>query len=305
MLKMTRLRQDMDFNTLMSSVLEALKGVASGEYFRLQSKRKGFTDFDDHLKDFFEGLKLGGFEHQFLNPPQGSKNIILVTSDVSFLGKLNISVVNSGLVEYKEGDLLTVVGRQGIRYVEDFGKEFTFFSGIDDDISYESVVNLREYCLKTFLKENLAETIIIYPHFVSFAVQTIEQLSLLPCRFLFPDQADSKGAEAEGAKFWQADEEEKTIIEPSPKEIIEYFVKIWITRSIHQVFWESKLSEWAARIIHLDKSVDEIKRQDRNLRFQYFRLLHQISDQNIRETFCNQLVLSKGGRVEERGICKE
>ena len=59
MLKMTNLKKDMDFNKLMGGVLDALKGVASAEYFRLQSERKGFADFEACLKDFLENVKLG------------------------------------------------------------------------------------------------------------------------------------------------------------------------------------------------------------------------------------------------------
>ncbi len=287
MLKMSRLRKDMEFNSLMGGVLEALKGVASAEYFRLQSERNFFTEFEDNLKSFFENFKLGEFRHPFLDIRQGPKNIILITSDASFLGKLNMSVVNSAFEQYLPGDLLTVVGRQGVRYVEELGKEFTFFSGIGDDISYQSIVELRDYIIKTFIAGKLSETIIIYPHFVSFSVQTIQQLRFLPCRFLFPHETAS-----------DAEESEEVLIEPSKKMVVEYLVKVWLTRSIHQIFWESKLSEWAARVIHLDKSVDETKKQEKSLRLNYFRLLHQISDQNIREIFCNRMVLAKETRRE-------
>lgn len=293
MLKMANLKKDMDFNKLMGGVLDALKGVASAEYFRLQSERKVFTDFESCLKDFLENVKLGDLEHPFFEVQHGPKNIILVTSDASFLGKLNISVVNLALEQYAAGDLLTVIGRQGARYVEESGREFTSFPGIDDNISYENMVGLRDYIIKTFIQKKLSGTIFVYPHFVSFAVQTIEQLQIFPCKFLFPHSRSSGVEESGDAGFWQADADEEMIIEPSNKSVVEYLVKVWLTRSIHRIFWESKLSEWAARVMHLEKSVNEIKKQDRILRLKYFRFLHQISDQNIREIFCNRLVLTR------------
>lgn len=293
MLKMAKLKKDMDFNKLMGGVLDALKGVASAEYFRLQSERKAFTDFESNLKGFFENVKLKDFQHPFFDIAHGPKNIVLITSDASFLGKLNISVVQSALEQYAQGDMLTVIGKQGVRYVEELGKEFTTFPGIDDNISYENMVALRDYIIKTFIKKKLSGTIIIYPHFISFAVQVIQQLEIFPCKFLFPYAADSTTKEDVYSGFSMTETDEDIIIEPSPQAIVEYLVKIWLTRSIHQIFWESKLSEWAARVIHLEKSVNEIKKQDRILRLKYFRFLHQISDQNIREIFCNRLVLAK------------
>jgi len=294
---MTKLKKDMDFNKLMRGVLDALKGVASAEYFRLQSKRRAFTDFEAYMKGFFENVKVGDLQHEFFNISQGPKNIVLVTSDASFLGKLNISVVDMALEQYVEGDIITVIGRQGTRYVEELKKEFLAFPGIDDNISYESMIKLRDYIIETFIGKKLSGTIIIYPHFVSFAVQTIQQLQIFPCKFLFPQDADTADKGIADINFGRADTEQEMIIEPSRKSIIRYLVKIWLTRSIHQIFWESKLSEWAARVIHLEKSVNEIKKQEKTLMLKYFRLLHQISDQNIREIFCNRLVLTTGNQI--------
>jgi ATP synthase F1 gamma subunit len=294
MLKMTKLKKDMEFNKTLGGVLEALKGVASAEYFRLQSERKTLSDFELSMKGFFENMDIGGMEHVFFNTAQGPKNIVLITSDASFLGKLNISVVQSALEQYVPGDMLTVIGRQGARYIEEMGKEQTSFPGIDDNISFESMISLKNHIIKSFYKKKLTGTVIIYPHFISFSSQVIQQLQVFPCRFLFPDSGPEKLSPRHGLdRFWKPDPDEEIIIEPSKKSIVEYLVRVWLTRSIHQIFWESKLSEWAARVIHLEKSVNEIKRQDKTLRLKYFRFLHQASDQNIREIFCNRLVLMK------------
>lgn len=293
MFKMTKLRENMDFNKLMRRILDALKGVASAEYSRLQAERREFANLEGLLKDFFESVKLGGVKHPFFDVSPGPKNIILITSDASFLGKLNMSVVKPGLEQYKKGDILTVVGRQGVRYLEEFGEEFTTFAGIDDNISYQGVTKLRDHIIETFLKKKLSGVTIIYPHFVSFAVQTIQQLQVFPCKFLFAHGEGSEAEEIGNRESLLGGFEQEVIIEPSGKSVAEYLIRVWLTQSIHLIFWESKLSEWAARVVHLEKSVNETKKQDKILRLKYFRLLHQISDQNIREIFCNRLVLRK------------
>ena len=74
-------------------------------------------------------------------------------------------------------------------------------------------------------------------------------------------------------------------MEPSFKRVIEELITIWIGYILYNIFWESKLSEWAARVIHLEGSADEVKRQGRAVRLTYFRALHENSDKNIREIF--------------------
>ena len=295
MLQMARLRKDLQFNNLMSSIIEVLKGVASAEYFHLQRRRKSFSEFDGYLKDFFQMASLGDFQHPFLGAPSSPNNIVLITSDTGFLGKLNIAVVDSALDQYRTGDLLTVVGKQGARYIEEQSKEFKFFPGIDDNILYSEVIRLRDYIISKFLDKKLGGTVIIYPHLVSFSVQKTQQLQLLPCKFLFQQEESASGVKTEvsAAEFFKLSHEEETIIEPSLKRMVEYLVKIWIGQLVYLVFWESKLSEWAARVMHLEESFTEIKNQDRKLKFQYFRLLHQISDKNIREVFASRLALEK------------
>lgn len=294
MLQMARLRKELQFNKLMGTIIEVLKGVAATEFFHLQSRRKSFDEFEGYLKDFFQIVNIGDFQHPFLGTLSSPNNIVMITTDTGFLGKLNILVVNSALNQYKSGDSLTVVGGQGARYIKEQGIEFSSFAGIDDNISYSEVIKLRDHIISKFLDKKLGETVIIYPHFVSFAVQKIQQFQLLPCKFLFPEESERAAqTDVAGTGLSSLLGEKEVIIEPSLKRIVEYLIEIWIGQLLYLIFWESKLSEWAARVMHLEQSSTEIKNQNRKLRFQYFRFLHEASDKNIREIFASRLSLEK------------
>ena len=123
---------------------------------------------------------------------------------------------------------------------------------------------------------------IIYPHFISFAVWEVRTYQILPCRFLFE----------EGPKP-REEEEEKIIVEPSMSGIVEYLIKVWVNYILYGIFWESKLTEWAARVMHLEKSSEEVKQQGKGLSLKYFRLIHELSDKNIREIFSSRLAAEK------------
>jgi len=296
MIPLAILRKDLAFNKVMESIIEVLKGVAATEYFHLQSKRKSFDEFEGYLRDLFERVDISNFQHPFLGGPATSNNIVMITSDSGFLGELNMSVVNYGLAQYRSGDLLTVVGREGVRYIgEQEGASYTSFSGIDDDISYSLVVKLRDHIVRQFFDKKLSSTVIVYPHFISFAVQKIEQFQLFPCRFLFPQESGSGRSGQSG--FLKIDPSEKTILDSSLKSIVEYMVKVWVGQLIHLIFWESKLSEWAARVMHLERSSNEIRDQQKKLRLQYFRTMHERSDKSTREIFVSRMALLKSGAI--------
>ena len=295
MIPLVVLRKDLAFNKVMESIIEVLKGVAATEYFHLQSKRRSFDEFEGYLRDLFAQVDVGDFKHPFLNSEPSAKNIVLITSDSGFLGELNMAVVNYGLSQYQSGDLLTVVGKEGARYISEDDYKYTSFPGIDDDISYSGVIKLRDHIIKEFFSKKLSGTVIVYPHFVSFSVQKIEQFQLFPCRFLFPQESEAAGNRA--AKFWEAGTDEKIILDSSLKTTVEYLVRIWIGQLINLIYWESKLSEWAARVMHLERSTNELRNRQKKMRLQYFRTMHERSDKNTREIFVSRMALIKTGAV--------
>ncbi len=297
MFKLAKLRNELRLNKELGGIVNVLKGVASSEFYRLQKARKRLDEFGNYLRDFLQMVDITEFRHPFLEVSQKPSAILLITSDAGFLGKLNITVVNSALEQCSGNEKLVIVGKQGARLIEEVrpvrkgfsngagksftprGVGFTSFPGISDKVDYEEAERLADFINKNFLDKKIGKTIVVYPQFLSFAVWKVQVYQLLPCRFLFREE--------------QAEQEGRIIIEPSKTKIIEYLVKIWITYMLYGIFWESKLSEWAARVMHLEGSSYEIKQLDKKLRFQYLRILHEISDKNIREVFSGRLAAAR------------
>lgn len=281
MFKLTKIRKELLFNKEIGGIINVLKGVASSEFYRLQKTRKRLEEVEDYLRGFFHMVKIAELKHMFVEDSSSPDVILLITSDSGFLGSLNMAVVNSALEQCSGKEKIIIVGIQGARYMDEMGKSFTSFAGISDEVGYEEAKKVGDYLISNFLDRNIGRTIVVYPHFVSFALWQVRSYQLLPCRFLFP--GDSKDKE----------EKEKIIIEPSMSLAIEYLIKMWLNYMLYGIFWESKLSEWSARTMHLEGSSSEIKRLDKKLRFQYFRLLHEASDRNIRETFSSRLSVKR------------
>jgi len=289
MFKLTKLRKERDFNKEIGGIVNVLKGVASSEFYRLQKARKRLDEFGDYLREFLQMANIAGVRHPFLETSALAQAVLLITSDTGFLGKLNISVVNSALEQCSGRDELIVVGRQGARYIEEAGRNFTAFAGIGDEVNYKEAKDLADFIIKGFSGRKFGKVAVVYPHFLSFAVWDVRVYQLLPCRFLFREE--SKVSESQSVR--ESEREERVIVEPSINKLIEYLVKVWITYMLYGIFWESKLSEWSARVMHLEGSSFKIKQTDKKLHFQYFRLLHEISDKNIREIFASRLAVQR------------
>ncbi|MDP8297102.1 MAG: FoF1 ATP synthase subunit gamma [Candidatus Orphnella occulta] len=283
MFKLNQLRKELVFNKDIGDIINVLKGVASSEFYRLQKEKKSFDEFLKYMQGFFRMVDAAGTQHLLLDESSLPQAILLITSDIGFLGKLNISIVNAALEQSSKDDELIVVGKQGTRYIEETGRKFTSFDGVTDEVEYKEADNLADFILKGILGKKFCRTTIVYPHFISFAVWKVQTYQLFPCRFLF--KTASKDA--------QKGEEDSIVIEPSVTKTVERLIRVWVNYIIYGIFWESKLSEWATRVMHLEGSSHEIKQMNKKIRSKYFRLIHEISDKNIREIFAARLAMEQ------------
>jgi len=294
-MQLNKLRKEARFNKEIGGIINVLKGVASAEFYRLQKTRKRLDEFIEYLQNFFRLFDVTGWRHLFLEESSLPRALLLITSDMGFLGKLNMSVAAAALRQCSGNSLgeapspgvkdkFIIVGKQGVRYIEETGINFVSFPGISDEVSYEESEKLTDFIFRGFLNKEFGKMLIVYPHFVSFTSWHIQTYQLFPCRFLFGESSKPKSRE-----------QEQVIIEPGKTKVLEYLIKIWVNYILYGVFWESKLSEWAARIMHLEGSHYEIGQLDRRIRLQYFRLLHEKSDKNIREIFSSRLAIKGMG----------
>jgi regulator of replication initiation timing len=67
-------------------------------------------------------------------------------------------------------------------------------------------------------------------------------------------------------------------------------MRIWLEFKFYQVLWSSRLSELAARMMHLEGSVQELKKTNLRLDMEYFKYRHALSDKTIRELTATRLI---------------
>jgi len=279
------LRKDMQFNHELGSLIEVLKGIASSEFRHLQSKREYNTRFIRCMDGIFEGINLIHSDHPFMQKETGSgkeqeshlkTGIVMVTSDEGFLGELNSQVVNIGLSCREPADELIILGERGAHFLDGMKESYFYFPGIPEDISFEQAQNLRNYLIQRYLKKQFQKVIIVYPKFISFAIQKVEPEQLLPYVPVSVEEAAPGHLEL--------------LTEPTFERIVDYLIRIWLGQRIFDIFWDSKLSELASRVIHLEGSTQAISEISKKLKFNYFRTVHQLSDKNIREIFASRLI---------------
>ena len=281
MLSTQRLKKELRVNSDLTGLLDALKWIALSQFRMLQKKKERFATFTEAFEGFFRIIDFSLVEHPFAKG-EGRLGIIMITSDEGFMGGLNAKVINAALAyPGASGAELIILGERGASFLKESGRKFVQFPGIAAEERYEASLKLKDYIMKEGLAGKFGRLVLFYPKPVSFTLQEVEALKILPCDELFEKRKDLTAGI------------DRLIIESPVNGIIEYLVGAWITQKLFEVLEDSKLSEFSARAVHLEESHQVLEQRDKSLKLQYFRSQHNLIDKGIRETFSAQL-LRKG-----------
>jgi ATP synthase F1 gamma subunit len=286
-----KLKEELNLNGDLTDLMDVLKGIAISEFWALSKKMGRFTNFMRSFEGFFQMMDFSESQHPFTQE-HGSLGIIMVTSNEGFMGGLNARVINEAL-SYEGADEaeLMIVGERGAVYLESLGRKFVDFPGVATGEYYEAALRLRDYIVEKGREGKFGKLILFYPKPLSFMVQRVEELTILPCVKLFEQKpSETKKGVA-------------PIIESSVDDIIEHLVETWVVQKLFEVFEDSKLAEFSARTVHLEESYQMLLEQGKGIRYQYFRGRHEMVDAGMRDIYSAQIVRKKG-KARKRNVSK-
>ncbi|HDN85091.1 MAG TPA: hypothetical protein ENG47_04980 [Candidatus Aerophobetes bacterium] len=282
MIPAAKLKERIGFYDNLGNIINVLKISTSMQLRHFQAKIPTDKVFLEELKNSMALINVKNAPHPLLIfKPDLPCCIVGITSDEGFLGELNTLVVNALLDTRKslERDQLVILGERGADYLRDLGLKFKAFKAISDDFKQDEIERLKNYLISGYLEDKFGEVVMVYPQFISVTTYKVKTTRLLP--FVFEDSQGETIPDSLGEEF---------LIEPSPVEIVGGLIKLWLSFVLSDIFWSSKLSEFAARLMHLDSSEQRLKKVNRRLRLEYFRFMHILSDRTIREVSASRFV---------------
>ena len=125
---------------------------------------------------------------------------------------------------------------------------------------------------------------VAHPRPLSFTQQTVDVVRLLPCAELFDRPPD---AERDDPKGFLA-RARAVVVESSFDDMVQYLASVWVASKLYEVFEDSKLSEYAARAMHLEDSAQKLEKELKKLKHQCFRASHELVDKGMRESFASR-----------------
>jgi len=237
---------------------------------------------------FFRLVDMVGVDEPLVRPLSEVTGIVIVTSDSGFMGSLNAAVIDAAIEAQGalRNDLvqLIVIGEKGASKLTERERAFKFFRGINQDTRYEQALEICDYLVGEVLARRIGKVLVSYPRPVSFTQQTVEVVKLLPCAELF-DRASPSAISARVSGRGILAEAHKVAVESAFPDMVVYLAAVWVASKLYEIFEDSKLSEYAARAMHLEESGQKLEKEYKKLRHQCFRVAHELVDKGMRESY--------------------
>ncbi len=293
------IKDEMKFSTQLGELIDAMKDRAVFGFRSLERRLKNFERYDGFLDYFSQIIDTQNCRHPFVKPGMlGKPAILLITSDEGFMGGLNLKVINTALEKKGAGEaVLYVVGERGARGLEEMGLHHKWYAWSH----FKTRENLASAVCSDLLggmrEGNFDRLIAVYSQCQSFMIQRIAVLELLPLTMDPPlmrwRASVGPATNALAGKRGIKDERPEAIMESPVDDMVDYLGECVVLRLLSKMLEQSKLSEYAARAIHLEKSGNDISERNEHLKLEYFRAHHAIIDKGARELFSAQIIRRK------------
>lgn len=276
MIPIGKLKSNLQFNKNLGDLIEVMKLAATLQFNQFRLKQEPSEDSIRFLEEILGILFSSGVKDGLLYPREDLPSLLLlISSDEGFLGELNFLLVNKLLSGRRQQDIIACTGRQGANYLREIRIDFSFFDSPGEKIEAQPLARIRDYLLRQYFERKAGRIHIVYSRFTSITQQQAELETLLPLPII-PGGSGKRLAHL--------------LIEPDSQEVIKGWIKCWLDFRLYQIFWSSKLAEFAARVMHLEGSVQELGKINSHLRMEYFKYLHGLSDKSVRELTAARLI---------------
>ncbi len=284
MIPIIKLKKDVEFNSELKHVVDALKGIAMNRYLSLQKQLTLFERFPVLAGELLEGIAVDKIDHPYIRSHNKRTAVLMVTSDGGFVGSMNAQVINAGLAEGGPDAILAVIGDRGASALQDMKKQFHKFPGIEDKKRAQLAFQVREKMLGYISEGQCGRFVVVYPKPITMSYQKATVETMLPCEQWISDKGVNN------------DPSQEVLWESEPQDILAYVATFWVEHRLDEIFSITRVAELGSRVMNLEGSFQEVIRQGKKIKLQYHRARHEVIDRSMREVFASQLLFS---RLEE------
>jgi F-type H+-transporting ATPase subunit gamma len=250
-------------------ITRAMNMVAAAKLRVAQANMEKFHPYAVKFKEVIGRLAAGVEEdagYALLTPREARKiEVVSISADRGLCGSFNNNLLMTAwkFIEQKRAEglevELTVLGRRGMSFFKRSQVPVREkIEGMLNKPNYQDAYNLGSTLIERFENEEVDEVYIVYSEFVSMAKQIPRVVKLLPAS---PEVTeDEEEGEAAGVEY---------LFEPSHAELLTDLLPNSVYIQILECFYQTAVSEHAARMAAMDNATSNCKEMVRDLTLVY------------------------------------
>jgi F-type H+-transporting ATPase subunit gamma len=241
-----------------SQITSAMNMVAAAKLRGAQQKMEDFRSyaekFNQAMSNLSGNMESGQFPLMEVREVQ-TVELVIITSDRGLCGSFNSNILKLAeklIHEYEaEGKKVTLVcvGKKGNSYFKKTGKVRNSFTDIMGNFQMFNARAIAQDVAANFLTGEADKVHVLFGKFMSVAVQKPAHELLLPVQPKAEKETGTESAAAAG----------DYIYEPSPTEIMDVLLPLYMNVMIYHTMLETGASEQAARMTAMDNATRACK----------------------------------------------
>ena len=249
-------------------ITRAMNMVAASKLRTTQQQLDQFVPYATQLTEIMNRVAAGvepeGFPLLMAHEEVVKVELISLTADRGLCGAFNTNLIAAAdkFIQGKEQEglelSLTQLGRKGRDYFRRRKRPLrVFHEGMLNKPNYADASALGQEVIDLFLSHEVDEVYVCYAEFINIVTQRPMIKKLLP---IAPETMEEEGQEQELLEY---------IFEPSREGVLNDLLPNYINLQLLKVFFQTAVSEHAARMAAMDNAVNNCKEMVRDLTLVY------------------------------------
>ncbi len=242
-------------------ITKAMELVASSKLHktrkRLDEMKPYYTQVKETCADIL-ATNENGIDSPYLKiNTTGDDIYIIITSSLGLCGGYNANIFKALREEITDDDAIYAIGSKGYSHFRRYhkGKVIGTYAELNTTLDFKDVVRLVNELLEKYRNQEVKTIHIVYTEFVNNLTFVPRIVTLLP--------VDKENLQKEEAAH------KETLFEPSPEEVLDSLIPMYLQAVIYGYLIESVTSENAARRTSMENATDNAEDLTEQLLLKY------------------------------------
>lgn len=253
-----------------SQITKAMHMVSASKLKKAERSIKAFRPLMHRLRDMIDNLlESTEISHPMLVQREINKVCyVIVSSDRGLAGPYNSSIFKAFTAHILENHksnnefVVAAIGHKAMSYVKRQGYNLLNQEAINvrDDIQFIDFKSVTESFIKEYLNGNIDKIVVYYNHFVNTLTQNVDDFLLLP----ITNGNIHEKQQVDGMNLIYN-------YEPSPQQIINHLLPMYVENTLYGIILDGKASEHASRMTAMKSATDNAEELIDTLQLHYNR----------------------------------